>query len=107
MAETMTAAMEFDGTGGPWSAIEVTVRASMGELDGVTGIFDLTSDETEPDAKGVAAQSDRRNVIARANGFRYQYREVALGNHLIIRILLITDVISVMVLSALFVILRN
>ncbi|KAJ2744377.1 hypothetical protein GGI20_003034, partial [Coemansia sp. BCRC 34301] len=89
--QTVAPATGFNDTGADaWSTLEVTVRSAMGEFDGAAGIFDIyTSRHHQPSQRH--ARAFGRAVEARANGHEYQYREILLGNHLAIRILLIAD----------------
>ncbi|KAI8325018.1 hypothetical protein GQ54DRAFT_302267 [Martensiomyces pterosporus] len=90
-----------------WTTVEVTVRSAMGAYGGAAGIFDIR--RTPQDSllqTAPAARVSNRDVVVQANGCEYQYREVPFANHLVIRVLLVVDLASFMVLSALFLVLR-
>ncbi|KAJ1850539.1 hypothetical protein LPJ57_008092 [Coemansia sp. RSA 486] len=95
-------------TNSSWTAIEVTVRSAMGDYGGVTGIFDIgrsgsIQQESSSKARDVRREKilhvvNRREVTASANGYTYQYREVALGHHLVVRIVVIINLASMLAL---------
>ncbi|KAJ2723542.1 hypothetical protein GGI07_002580 [Coemansia sp. Benny D115] len=103
-----TAASNISAGFDSWSTIEITVRSAMGAYNGVTGIFDISYVE-KPFATGDQHQSARSSSTRKMQVFgsrqmeslvgnnEYRYREVALGHHLIVRILLITDLVSCIV----------
>ncbi|KAJ2061485.1 hypothetical protein GGI17_003060 [Coemansia sp. S146] len=94
--QTIAPATGFDDAGtNAWDTLEVTVRSAMGEFDGAAGIFDIhASHHYHPSSPQRHARAFGHNVLASANGYEYRYREVLLGNHLAIRVLLITDIVS-------------
>ncbi|KAJ1964165.1 hypothetical protein GGI12_001595 [Dipsacomyces acuminosporus] len=86
-----------------WTTTEITVRSAMGAYGGASGIFDIRH---RPHKHTESARVSDRDVVVYANGFEYQYSELLFGDHLIIRVLLIVDVVSFFVLSAVFVLLK-
>ncbi|KAJ1666012.1 hypothetical protein IW140_000563 [Coemansia sp. RSA 1813] len=82
-----------------FSTIEITVRSSMGAYHGTTGIFDISSDRQQHPATSnvrVFGRSAQVNV----GGYTYSYREIPFGHHLVVRILLISNIISCFAIPA-------
>ncbi|KAJ1808375.1 hypothetical protein LPJ56_004723 [Coemansia sp. RSA 2599] len=104
-------------TNSSWTTIEITVRSAMGDYGGVAGIFDISrsssvaaqeGDGTSSPARDIGSKRllsavSRREMTASADGYRYQYREVALGHHLAVRILAIADLVSMLVLPLIWI----
>ncbi|KAJ2845735.1 hypothetical protein J3B02_004600, partial [Coemansia erecta] len=89
-----------------WSAIEVTARSAMGDYGGVTGVFDISCLASDICSKELLLHAaSRREMTASKDRYRYQYREVALGHHLVVRILAITDLVSLLVLPLIWLVL--
>ncbi|KAJ2373138.1 hypothetical protein IW150_003770 [Coemansia sp. RSA 2607] len=88
-----------------WSTIEITARSTMGAYGGVTGIFDIRRDHALDRDKTFHLR-DKREMSASAKGYQYQYREVALGHHIAIRVLLITDIVSAVIVPALLLLVK-
>ncbi|KAJ2664397.1 hypothetical protein IW148_001977 [Coemansia sp. RSA 1199] len=91
------AGSDFTSTAGNM-VVEVTVRSAMGAYGGVTGVFDISRDNT---SAGTHMRALGRGFTLRSeHGYRYQYREVRLGDHLIIRILLVASILGAFVVPA-------
>ncbi|KAJ1721410.1 hypothetical protein LPJ53_004072 [Coemansia erecta] len=88
-----------------WSTIEITARSTMGAYGGVTGIFDIKRDHAL-DCDSTFYPRGRREMSASADGYKYQYREVALGHHIVIRVLLIVDIASAVIVPALLLLVK-
>ncbi|PIA15293.1 hypothetical protein COEREDRAFT_44983, partial [Coemansia reversa NRRL 1564] len=80
--------------------VEVTVRSTMGEYGGATGIFDISTDSRSGLQHHMRA-SDHGFVLHSKHGYIYRYREVLFGHHLIIRVLAAVNVVSVFAVPAL------
>ncbi|KAJ2613476.1 hypothetical protein H4S08_002178 [Coemansia sp. RSA 1365] len=81
-------------------AVEVTVRSTMGEYSGATGIFDISPDSRSGLQQHIQT-SDHGFVLNSKHGYIYRYREVLFGYHLIIRVLAVVDLVSVFAVPAL------
>ncbi|KAJ2416838.1 hypothetical protein H4218_003809 [Coemansia sp. IMI 209128] len=106
--QTVMPATGFDDVGtSAWDTLEVTVRSAMGEFGGAAGVFDIrATDHSRQPSPQRHARTFGRIVAARANGYEYQYREVLLGNHLGVRVLLVVDLVSCLVVPAVLLLLK-
>ncbi|KAJ1752024.1 hypothetical protein LPJ79_001547 [Coemansia sp. RSA 1821] len=82
---------EIASNGASDMVIETTVRSAMGMYGGATGILDISLDSTK---KNDQLWAFGRDFSWHSRGYQYRYRQVQLGNHLIVRALLITDVLA-------------
>ncbi|KAJ2548883.1 hypothetical protein EV175_004658 [Coemansia sp. RSA 1933] len=81
------------------SAIEITVRSSMGAYHGTTGIFDISRVRKQPIPISNLNVLGR-NVQVDAGEYTYRYREIPFGHHLVVRVLLVTNIVSCFVIPA-------
>ncbi|KAJ2453219.1 hypothetical protein EV183_002373 [Coemansia sp. RSA 2336] len=82
---------EIASNGASDMVIETTVRSAMGMYGGATGILDILLNSTK---KTDHLWVSGRDFAWSLGGYQFRYRQVQLGNHLILRALLITDIVA-------------
>ncbi|KAJ2473316.1 hypothetical protein GGI02_000939 [Coemansia sp. RSA 2322] len=105
--QTVAPATGFNGTAGTstWDTLEVTVRSVMGAYGGAAGVFDIEKSRRGLSPPGRHARAQGTAVTATAGGYEYRYREIQLGNHLVVRVLLVADAVGLLVVPALLLLL--
>ncbi|KAJ2782570.1 hypothetical protein H4R18_002199 [Coemansia javaensis] len=78
----------------PRLVVEATVRSTMGAYDGATGILDIAARRAAPLEPRVHTSAHGFALDPGRGWFTYRYREIRLGNHLVVRALAIVNVVA-------------